>query len=496
MSEDRYEPYQYGAPEEPQQEVEAEVVGTEPVETENAEPKFEEVEFVEPEFVEPKFEETEFVEPESIETEPKETQTYDYNYNYSQYSQQPQEPRGGKKSNGFLKALGIVGLAVVFGVVASVVFKGTNYVIDRYLGGIIAGDTTETSGENDEETTQEIGATQIVTSTGTVVESSIADVAESVMPSVVSITNMSIQEVQNYFFGGTQQYESESSGSGIIVGQNDTELLIATNNHVVEGSETLTVAFIDGSSANAQIKGTDSDIDLAIIAISLSDLESSTMEQIKVATLGDSDAMRVGETTIAIGNALGYGQSVTAGIASALGTTIDGYEGKLIQTDAAINPGNSGGALLNAAGEVIGINTAKVSDESVEGMGYAIPISDVLDVLQEMMNKETRTKVAESERGVIGIEVIDVTSQMSEYYGIPQGVYVNKIVQGGAADEADLPLYSVIVGIDGYAIDSWSDLQDQLQYYKAGDKVKLTVMVQNRKGYEEEIVEVTLQAAE
>ena len=315
------------------------------------------------------------------------------------------------------------------------------------------------------------------------------------MPSVVSITNISIQEVQDYFFGGTTQYEVPSSGSGIIVGQNEKELLIATNNHVVAGSETLTVAFIDGNSANAQIKGTDSDIDLAIIAISLSELKSETLEKIKVATLGDSNKMRVGEPAIAIGNALGYGQSVTAGIASALNTTIEGYEGKLIQTDAAINPGNSGGALVNANGEVIGINTAKIKDESVEGMGYAIPISDVLDALNELMNKKTRTKVPEAQRGVLGIMGRTVDAQTSQYYNMPEGVYVSEVIEGGGAEKAKLPIYSVITEIDGYDVDSMEDLQEELQYYKAGETVELTIMVQGREGYTAEKIKVTLSKA-
>lgn len=449
MSEDRYQPYQYGMPEEP-------------------------------EFEEPELEQ----EQEQTSSVPK----YDYNYSYSQpTNNMSQPPRNTKNNSGCFKVFGVILLAILFGVVASVIFQGTNRIING-----IFGEMEETPSQKKEE----IGSTQIVTGSGTAVESDIADVVESVMPSVVSITNLSVQEVQNYFFGGTTQYESQSSGSGIIVGQNDTELLIATNNHVIQGSQTLTVAFIDGSSANAQVKGTDSDIDLAIIAISLNDLKSDTLEKIKVATLGDSDSMRVGEPTIAIGNALGYGQSVTAGIASALGTTIEGYEGKLIQTDAAINPGNSGGALVNANGEVIGINTAKVSDESVEGMGYAIPVSDVLDILNELMNKETRTKVPEGQRGVIGIMGRTVDSQTSQYYNMPEGVYVSELVEGGGAEKAKLPVYCVITEIDGYDVDSMEELQEELQYYRAGETVELTIMVQGRTGYMEEKVQVTLTKAE
>ena len=282
MSEDRYQPYQYGVPEEPKFE----------------EPDLEEVkakEENEPRFAEPEFEAVD-VEAEVIEPE---IPRYDYNYSYSQPTNaSTQQPKDNREKGGCLKVFGVIALAIVFGVVASVIFQGTNRLINGMFGDwdIIGTEKKE-----------EIGSTQIVTGGGSTVQSDIADVAERVMPSVVSITNISIQEVQHYFFGGTTQYEVPSSGSGIIVGQNDTELLIATNNHVIEGSKTLTVAFIDGSSANAQVKGTDSDIDLAIIAISLKDLKNETLDKIKVATLGDSDKMRVGEPAIAIGNALGYG---------------------------------------------------------------------------------------------------------------------------------------------------------------------------------------------
>lgn len=467
MSEDRYQPYQYGAPEEPQFE----------------EPDLTEV------LEEQKIEESDMnVEPESKEeTKTNSEPRYDYNYSYSQQTNQPpQQPIKPKSNGGCLRVFGVVAFAILFGVIASVVFQGTNRIINGLFG-----DVTPTTTEKKEE----IGTTQIVTGNDATVESDIADVAESVMPSVVSITNLSVQEVENYFFGGTTQYESQSSGSGIIVGQNSAELLIATNNHVIEGSKTLTVAFIDGTSANAQVKGTDSDIDLAIIAISLKDLKNDTLDKIKVATLGDSDKMRVGEPAIAIGNALGYGQSVTAGITSALGTTIEGYEGKLIQTDAAINPGNSGGALVNANGEVVGINTAKIKDESVEGMGYAIPISDVLDVLNELMNKKTRTKVAEGQRGVLGIMGRTVDAQTSQYYNMPEGVYVAELVEGGGAEKAGVPVYCVITEIEGYDVDSMEELQEELQYYKAGETVELTIMVQGREGYTAEKIKVTLSKA-
>ena len=269
---------------------------------------------------------------------------------------------------------------------------------------------------------------------------------------------------------------------------------------MVEGSKSLTVTFIDETSVAAQIKGTDSDMDLAILAIPLSELKSETLKAIKVATLGDSDALRVGEPTIAIGNALGYGQSVTTGIVSALERKIEDFEGELIQTDAAINPGNSGGALLNANGEVIGINTAKVSADAVEGMGYAIPISDVTDILNELMNKETRTKVPEAQRGSIGIYGRTVDSQMSDYYNMPEGVYIVEVIEGGGADKANVPTGCYITEIDGTGVDTMEELQEQLQYYRVGETVEFTIAVpkeENRKvTYVEKTVEITLGKAQ
>lgn len=449
--ENRYEPYQYGKPEEPQFE--------EPdLDEENKDEDFEE---------------------RTSEPDPYVPR---YDYSYTSQTVPPQEPVEQKKGGSIGKVFATVALAIIFGLLASAVFQVSNRVIDNIFGGKT---TNNHAG-------QTVNSTEIATGSGSTVKSEVANVAESVMPSVVSIVNLSVQEVQNFFFGGTTQYESQSSGSGIIIGQNDAELLLVTNNHVVQGSKTLTVTFKDGKSLEAQIKGVDSDLDLAILSVPLSSIEKSTMEVIKVASLGDSDALRVGEPAIAIGNALGYGQSVTAGIVSALNCTIESYEGKLIQTDAAINPGNSGGALLNANGEVIGINTAKVSDEQVEGMGYAIPISDVVDILNELMNKETRTKVPESARGALGIKGITVASDMSQYYNMPEGVYVSEVIKGGGADKAGLPVNSIIVKIDGNSVDSMEELQEELQYYKVGDTVELTIKVQDRSGYVKEKIQVTL----
>ena len=303
---------------------------------------------------------------------------------------------------------------------------------------------------------------------------------------------MSVQQVQN-FFGGVQEQESKSVGSGIIVGQNDDELLIVTNNHVVEGSNTLTVSFIDEESVEANVKGTDAAKDLAVIAVPLDSIKSSTMDAIAVATLGDSTKLKVGEPAIAIGNALGYGQSVTTGIISATNRELDTYDGELIQTDAAINPGNSGGALLNANGEVIGINSIKVATDTVEGTGYAIPISDASSIIQNLMNKETRTKVAEGEQGYLGIEGVDVNTESAQMYNMPTGVYISKVVNGGGAEKAGLAKGSIITGLDGTTVNSMDTLKEQLQYYKAGEKVTLTVQTPDKSGeYKESSVEVTL----
>lgn len=312
------------------------------------------------------------------------------------------------------------------------------------------------------------------------------------MPSVVSITNMSIQEVQS-FFGGIQEQQSTSAGSGIIISQTDTELLILTNNHVVSGSDTLTVSFIDEESVEANIKGTDAARDLAVVAVDLKNIQKSTMEQIAVATLGDSTALQVGEPAIAIGNALGYGQSVTTGVISATDRTLDGIDGGLIQTDAAINPGNSGGALLNAKGEVIGINTAKIAVSAVEGIGYAIPVSDAGETITELMSRETRTKVPEARQGMIGIQGVDVTADSAQMYNMPTGVYISEVTRGGGAEKAGLSKGSVITHLGGIRINDMKSLKEQLQYYQAGETVDVTVQIPAADGeYKEEKVEVTL----
>ena len=396
-------------------------------------------------------------------------------YNYEQNQEQKRKEK--KKMPKFIK---VISLALVFGIVASVAFQATNLVADRFLG------TTESR------EVKSVDNTKISQSTGETAKSDIASIAEEVMPSVVSITNLSVQQVQS-FFGGIQEQESKSVGSGIIISQNDSELLIITNNHVVEGNETLTVSFVDEESVEAQVKGTDAAKDLAVIAVQTKKIKDTTMDQIKVASLGNSDQLQVGESVIAIGNALGYGQSVTSGIVSATGRELDGIDEKLIQTDAAINPGNSGGALLNANGEVIGINTAKVATDTVEGMGYAIPISSVSDIIENLMNQETKTKVSEAEQGQLGIQGVDVTADSSEMYNMPTGVYVSEVIAGGGAKKAGITKGSVITGINGTSIDGMQALKEQLQYYRAGETVKITVAISEKNGeYSKSDVEVTL----
>ena len=394
-----------------------------------------------------------------------------------------QNPKAPKPKKGYMKKVAlVVGAAVLFGAVGGVTMQGTSYLTGKLLGK----NTKSTVG-----TTKTVSNAKLTTSTSTVT-SDVSDIVENTLPSIVSITNMSVQEVQN-FFGGISQQESESAGSGIIISQNDSELLVVTNNHVVEGSDTLTVTFNDGNSVEAQIKGTDSARDLAVVAVPLDKISDDTMNAIKVATLGDSDSLKVGEPAIAIGNALGYGQSVTTGIVSATGRTIDGFDGEYIQTDAAINPGNSGGALLNANGEVIGINSAKINSSAVEGMGFAIPISGASDVIQNLMNKETRSKVSDEERGYLGIKGYDVSEEGAQMYNMPTGVYVKKVMSGGGAEKAGLTKGSIITGFEGSSISGMSSLQEQLQYYKAGEEVTLTVQIPDKNGeYTEKDIKVTL----
>ena len=411
---------------------------------------------------------------------------------YTYYKPEPDDMNGmneetpkPKKNRKVPKPVKLVCAGVAFGLVASVTFQTGNYVGTKVFG------TTTTNGKT-AKTAQTVDGAKLTTSSSSTGTSDVATIAKNAMPSIVSITNMSVQEVQS-FFGGTQQQESTSVGSGIIIGQTDSELLILTNNHVVEGNEKLTVSFVDNESVEANVKGTDSTKDLAVVAVKISDVKDSTMDEIAVATMGDSSKLEVGEQVVAIGNALGYGQSVTTGIVSATGRTIDGFDGEYIQTDAAINPGNSGGALLNSNGEVIGINTAKVATDSVEGMGYAIPISDASDTIQNLMNQETKTKVSEAEQGYLGIQGVDVSDESAKMYNMPTGVYISDVVKNGGAQQAGLTKGSVITGLEGTTISDMNSLKEQLQYYRVGDKVKVTVQVPGNNGeYTEKTVEVTL----
>ena len=338
----------------------------------------------------------------------------------------------------------------------------------------------------------------------------VSDIVEAAMPSIVSITTKSVEEVQSYYgmfgqygaYSPSQEQEVQGSGSGIIIGKNESELLIATNYHVVEGAETLSVGFCDSTACEAKVKGYDSEKDLAVVAVSLDDIDSDTMDAITIATIGNSDDLKVGAQVVAIGNALGYGQSVTTGIVSAKNRqlnsddTVGDYDSdsnsatNLIQTDAAINPGNSGGALLNMNGEVVGINSAKLASTEVEGIGYAIAISDVTDTLENLMNEETRDKV--DNHGVLGITVQSVDSEVSEAYGVPEGVLVRDVTEGGAADKAGIEAKTIITKFAGKVVTTKEQLVDFLSYYEPGEDVELTIEVPDGKGYKEETVTVTL----
>ena len=442
--------------------------------------------------------------------------------------------RSGKKLNGQGRKFGtVVATAVVFGLVASAVFQGTTYVgskLNPQGKKSVQVQSTQTISQNKSSDSEESvsGSTE-----GT---SSVSQVAQNAMPSIVSIVGVSVQEIPQIYqyFGYGQQQETQSSGSGIIVGQNDTELLIATNNHVVSGTNSLTVCFTnqDGSAVtgngdvektsaegesgstnqdgqdsslddvqsgavSAQIKGTDADNDLAVISVKLEDIPEDVLSEIKVATIGDSDSLQMGEQVVAIGNALGYGQSVTSGYVSALNRQVssDDTDGTFIQTDAAINPGNSGGALLNMKGELIGINSAKIASDEVEGMGFAIPISKAEPILDEMMNQETRYKVEDEDKAAyIGITCENVTSDVNQMYGIPQGVYVDTVVEGGPAEKAGIKKGDVITKIDGTAIDAYKDLVDRLEYYEAGETVELEVYRAQDGEYNAQKISVTLGA--
>ena len=411
--------------------------------------------------------------------------------------------------------------AVLAGGLAAGSFEGVNKLAGW------SGATTVEAASNKDETTltyaksekKDVDASDSKSDTGKDTGSTakgnldVSEIASEALPSIVSITTKSVQEVQNYFgmygmYGYApqqQEQEVEGSGSGIIVGKNDDELLIATNYHVVEGADTLSVAFTDGNAVEASVKGFDEERDLAVVSVSLDDVKDDTMDAISIAKIGSSDDLKVGEQVIAIGNALGYGQSVTTGIVSAKNrrmdsdnnTVTDGSDDSsdgvnLIQTDAAINPGNSGGALLNMEGEVVGINSAKLASTEVEGMGYAIAISDVTDILQNLMNETSRDKLDDSEHGVLGIKGSSVSSEAVQMYGIPAGVFVKEVTEGGAADKAGLKANSVITEFNGKTVSSSNQLIEYLSYYEPDEEVELTVQVPHGTSYKEETVKVTL----
>ena len=429
----------------------------------------------------------------------------------------PSEHKKNQKS--FQKKVGTtVALAVIFGLVASVVFQALNFTADKYLKtktGTTQIGTTESvflQEASSQESESDQTAADTASGNGTVVA-----VAQASMPSVVAITTVSVQEIPSFFGYGSRQYKSAASGSGIIVGDNDDELLIATNNHVVEGATTLSVCFIGDDVANAEtetvnagdsgdlnledavsakIKGTDADNDLAVVAVRKSDIPEDTLNQIKIAQIGSSDDLVVGQQVVAIGNALGYGQSVTSGWVSALNRTISTEDGTnstgLIQTDAAINPGNSGGALLNMKGELIGINSAKYADSSVEGMGYAIPISKAKPILEDLMNRETREKVDTSEKGYLGVVLSNLTTEAIQMYNIPSGAFVRGVDQDSPAENGGICKGDIIVKFDGQKVSDGDDLLDKLQYYKSGETIEAVVARADNGEYKESTVEVTL----
>ena len=433
-----------------------------------------------------------------------------YDFNHTENNTELATKKDLKKSKKLAKKIGAITLsAVLFGSVAAGSFQAVNYFSP-------VSKTTNSSSQTSKSNSSSASLLKTTTTSDSSNKGSldVSDITTSAMPSIVAITNKSVQEVQDYFSqfgfrgqGQTQTQETKSQGSGIIIGKNDTELLMVTNNHVVEGADTLSVCFIDNKVYEANVKGTDAENDLAVIAVPLDSISDDTMSQIAVASIGDSDSLKVGEQVVAIGNALGYGQSVTTGIVSAVNRALsnnssdtqdsnsssdDSSSATYIQTDAAINPGNSGGALLNMNGEVIGINSAKLASTEVEGMGYAIPISRVSDIIDNLMNQTTRTKVDSDKQGTIGIKGINVTSDVQKKYNLPEGIYVSEVTSGSAAEKAGSTSGSVITKFDGKSVTDIESLQDLLQYYKAGETVELTLQVPDSDSYKEKTVSITL----
>ena len=402
------------------------------------------------------------------------------------------------------RIIGVIFSALLFGLIAGGMMVGVNYIAQERNIYSIAEEGQPKQEEKKESSPSEIKEPEksavpsdtIIASTGN--GKTVTEVAKDAMPSVVAITNMMRYQENGFSIFGEIQRETElpASGSGVIVGQNDTELLIATNNHVIQDSNSLTVSFIDDSTATAQVKGTDVTVDLALVSVKLSDISPETREKIKAVQIGSSDEMEVGDQVVAIGNALGYGQSVTTGIISAKNRDVqtkDGVSKGLIQTDAAINPGNSGGALLNMKGELIGINVAKYADTDVEGMGYSIPSSAAETILSSLSTLTTRDKVPEAEQGVLGIQVKDIDAQTAESFAMPKGIYIFKVLDDTGADNSQIQERDIITKLDGQGVYTTANLKALLSKYRAGEEVKLTLMRQDGTGkYNEVEATVTL----
>lgn len=410
----------------------------------------------------------------------------DYGRSYNSYNREPEK----KKTSLAAKAFTFILCGTLFGVFAGAGFYGIN-LLNRYMVGeqeimVDAPSQSIVEQEAPVVTLPEPSQMQVITT-------DVTEVVEDVMPAMVSIVNKYLEK--SSFFGQTFTQEAQSSGSGIIIAEDEKELLIATNYHVIDSAETLEVTFIDGSVAQARMKGKDSGMDLAVIAIPLDTITTETRQAITVAKLGDSEALKLGEQVIAIGNALGYGQSVTGGWVSALNREVgmeDGSKGTFIQTDAAINGGNSGGALLNMNGEVVGINSSKISGYGVEGMGYAIPISAAEPIISDLMTKETKEKVTDGNVGYMGISLQAVTAEMSTYFNIPTGIYVMEVEKGSPAEAAGILPFDVITNFDGDKINDYEDLQEIMQYYAPGDKADVIVMRQINGEYTAVEIEITL----
>ncbi|SHJ17783.1 S1C family serine protease [Parasporobacterium paucivorans] len=395
-----------------------------------------------------------------------------------------------KKKGGFFSKLAVViVLALIFGIVAGAASFGMNSGLTHFFG--------DGSAQQIETTDSTIGSTDSTgTTSGSAGSMDVSGIVAEVMPSVVAITTTQTVDYGSYFPGldsGQSEEVQSGSGSGIIIGKNDTELLIITNNHVVEGTTSLYVQFVNDVKVNAVVKSAQASEDLAVVAVPLSEIDADTISQIKIATLA-TDEVKVGEGAIAIGNALGYGQSVTTGVISAVNreVTVDNLTLTLIQTDAAINPGNSGGALLNMKGEVVGINAAKYSSNAVEGMGFAIPISSKSEIINQLITAETKNKVDESQKGYLGIYGRDVSSDLSQAYNIPEGVYVVQVIDGGAAKAAGIKQSDVITELDGQTVSSMTDLQAQLEYYSAGESIPIKIMTVSDNAYVEKELNITL----